>query len=201
MKLQLFLKRQLDFWTSLAALIILSPALAIIAILIKIDSYGPVFFRQERVGKDEKIFRIWKLRSMVQNAEKSGLGFGIAEDDSRMTRVGKFIRRFGIDELPQFINVIKGEMSLVGPRTALPHQVKKYDEFEKKRFQVRPGIASLAHIKGWNALSWKERIKLDIWYLENWSIWLDFKILFKTAIIVLLGKGQYGKNGIVKDYE
>jgi len=200
-KFQQTIKIIFDFVAAFIGLIILSPLFLVVAILIKITSPGQIFFRQERVGKNEKIFKIWKFRTMIEGAEKIGLGHMVAENDSRITKVGKFLRRLAIDELPQFINVIFGEMSLVGPRTALPHQIEKYSELERKRFQVKPGMVSLAHIKGWNALSWKERIKLDIWYLENWSICLDFKILFKTAIIVLLGKGQYGENGIVKDYE
>ena len=202
MKFQLFFKKQMDFWISSICLIVLSPLFLIIAFFIKMDSNGPIFFRQERVGRDEKIFKIWKLRTMVQNAENIGSGYEVAKNDPRITRVGKFIRRFGIDELPQFINVVFGEMSLVGPRTALPHQVKKYDEFEKKRFQVKPGITNInIAMKGWNILPWKERIKWDIWYIENWSLWLDLKILFKTPLIVLLGKGQYGEKGIVEEYE
>ncbi len=201
MKLEKLFKRCFDFFGALTGLIILSPIFLFIIISIKMTSSGPVFFRQERVGKDGKIFKIWKFRTMIDKAQNFGLGYEVAKNDSRITKIGRFLRRFGIDEFPQFINVILGEMSLVGPRTALPHQVEKYSEFEKKRFYVKPGIASLAHVKGWNTLSWKERIKLDIWYIENWSFWLDLKILFKTLIIVLLGKGQYGEKGIVKDYE
>lgn len=201
MKFQKFLKRQIDLLGSSIGLIICAPVFLITIILIKLDSSGSVFFRQERVGKNEKIFRIWKFRTMIQGAENIGLGIEIAKNDSRITKIGRFLRRFGIDELPQFINVISGEMSLVGPRTALPHQVEKYSEFEKKRFQVRPGITNINLTKGWNVLSWKERIKWDIWYIENWSLWLDLKILLKTPIIVLLGRGQYGRKGIVEDYE
>ena len=184
MKFQRFLKRQIDLWGSLIGSIILTPFFLIIAILIKIDSPGPVFFRQKRVGKDGKIFKIWKFRTMVEGAENIGLGIEIAKNDPRITGVGKFLRRFVIDELPQFINVILGEMSLVGPRTALPNQVEKYTEFEKKRLQVRPGMANINIIKGWNIPSWKERIKWDIWYIENWSLWLDLIILIKTPLAV-----------------
>lgn len=201
MKIQRFLKRQIDFFGSLFCLIILAPIFLIIAVLIKFTSSGPVFFRQKRIRQNGKIFKIWKFRTMIKEAEKIGLGYSVARNDPRITIVGKFLRRFGIDELPQFINVILGEMSLVGPRTALPHQIKEYSEFEKRRFQVKPGICSLAHIKGWNVPSWKERIKIDIWYIENWSLLLDLKILLKTPFIVLLGIGQYGKKGVVKDYE
>lgn len=200
MRFQLFLKTIIDLFGAVVGLIILAPLLMVVAALVKIDSSGSIFFRQERVGKDGKLFKMWKFRSMVQGAQSMGLGYEVAKNDSRITGVGRFLRRFGIDEFPQLINVILGEMSLVGPRPAPPHQVEKYSNFEKKRLLVKPGMASLAHIKGWNLIPWKERIKLDIWYIENWSLWLDLKILFKTFIIVLLGKGQYG-NGIVKDYE
>ncbi|MFC1630189.1 sugar transferase [Patescibacteria group bacterium] len=201
MKIQEFIKRQIDVFGSLLGLIVLIPVFLFVVLLIKIDSTGSVFFRQKRVGRDGKIFKIWKFRTMIEGAEEKGLRYEVTKNDPRITKIGKFLRRFGIDEFPQLINVILGEMSLVGPRTALPHQLEKYSEFEKRRFQLRPGMLSLAHVKGWNALSWKERIKIDIWYLENWSVWLDFKILFKATIVILSGKGQYGKKGKIEDYE
>ncbi len=201
MKIQRFFKRQIDFLGSLFGLVVLAPLFLIIAVLIKIDSPGPVFFRQERAGKNGKIFKIWKFRTMIKGAEKSGLGYKVARNDPRITRIGKILRRLGIDEFPQLINVIFGEMSLVGPRPTLPYQVEKYSEFEKRRLGVKPGMISLALIKGRNALSWKERIELDIWYIENWSLWLDLKMLFKAPFSVLSGRGLYGKGGIVEDYE
>ncbi|MFH1968251.1 MAG: sugar transferase [bacterium] len=201
MKFQLFFKKQMDFWISLISSIILSPLFLIIAILIKLDSNGPVFFRQERVGREGRVFKIWKFRTMVEKAQEKGLGFKIAENDLRITRIGRFLRRFGIDELPQLMNVISGEMSLVGPRASLPHQAAQYTEFEKRRFEVRPGITNINMIKGWNILPWKKRIEWDVWYINHWSLWLDLKILIKTPIIVLSGRGQYGKNGIVEDYK
>lgn len=201
MKFQLFLKKQIDFWVSLIALILIFPLFLIVAALIKLDSRGPVFFFQKRIGKDGKIFKIWKFRTMIEKAEKIGLGFETAENDPRITNVGRFLRRFGIDELPQFINVIFGEMSLVGPRAALVHQAMKYAEFEKKRFKMKPGITNINMLKGWNILPWKKRIEWDIWYIDHWSLWLDLKILIKTPIIVLSGKGQYGENGVVEDYK
>ncbi len=201
MKFQLFLKRQMDFWISLITLTVFSPIFLIIAVLIKIDSKGPVFFRQERAGKNGKIFKIWKFRTMIDKAEKSGLGFSVAKNDERITKIGRFLRRFGLDELPQAINVILGDMSIVGPRATLAQQVIKYTDFEKGRLRVKPGIANINMIKGWNTLPWKERIKWDNWYIDNWSLWLDLKILIKTPIIVLSGKGQYGKEGIVEDYK
>jgi lipopolysaccharide/colanic/teichoic acid biosynthesis glycosyltransferase len=137
---------------------------------------------------------------MVDNAEKMGLGYEIAKDDNRITRVGKHLR-WGIDELPQLINVCKGEMSMVGPRPALPHQVEKYSKQERRRLEVKPGITGWALVNGRNKLSWPERIKLDIWYIDHWSIWLDLKILFKTIWVVIFKReGIYGKDGVTRDY-
>ena len=200
-KFIIFMKRIFDIWVSGIALIILLPIFVIIGILIKLDSKGPVFFIQERAGKDGKIFKAYKLRTMIINAEKMGLGYEIAKNDNRITRVGKHLR-WGIDELPQIINVFKGEMSLVGPRPALPHQVEKYSKRDKRRLEVKPGITGWALINGRNTLSWSERIKLDIWYIDHWSIWLDLKILFKTIWVVIFSReGIYGKDGVTKDYE
>jgi len=194
------LKRIIDIVVSGIGLIILFPIFIIIGILIKLDSKGPVFFAQERVGKDGKIFKAYKLRTMIDNAENVGLGHEIAKDDNRITRVGKCLR-WGIDELPQLINVFKGDMNLVGPRPTLPHQVKKYSEREKRRLEVKPGITGWALVNGRNKLSWPERIKLDIWYIDHWSIWLDLKILFKTIrVIIFKREGIYGKDGITRDY-
>lgn len=195
------LKVILDKVFSIIILIILFSLFLIVGILIKLDSKGPVFFVQERVGKGGKIFRAFKLRTMVDNAEKIGLRYEIAKDDSRITRVGKHLR-WGIDELPQLINVFKGEMSMVGPRPALPHQVEKYSKQERRRLEVKPGITGWALVNGRNILSWSERIKLDIWYINHWSIWLDFKILFKTIwVVIFTREGIYGKDGVTRDYE
>ena len=195
------IKRIFDTLVSGIALIVLMPIFAIIGILVRIDSEGPVFFVQERAGKDGKIFKAYKLRTMVDNAENIGLGYEIAKNDSRITRVGKHLR-WGIDELPQLINVFRGEMSMVGPRPALPHQVEKYSERERRRLEVKPGITGWALINGRNKLSWPERIKLDIWYIDHWSLWLDLKILFKTVWVVIFKReGIYGKDGVTRDYE
>jgi len=197
---EFIIKAILDKVFSIIILILLSPLFLIIGVFIKLDSKGSVFFVQERVGEGGKIFRAYKLRTMVDNAEKLGLGYEIAKDDDRITRVGKHLR-WGIDELPQLINVFKGEMSLVGPRPALPHQVEKYSERERRRLEVKPGITGWALVNGRNILSWPERIKLDIWYIDHWSIWLDLKILFKTIwVVIFTREGIYGKDGINWDY-
>ena len=195
------LKRIIDIFICGIAFIILLPIFAIIGIFIKLDSKGPVFFRQKRAGKDGKIFIAYKLRTMVDNAEKIGLGYEIEKNDFRITRVGKYLR-WGIDELPQLFNVLKGEMSLVGSRPALPHQVEKYSENERRRLEVKPGITGWALVNGRNKLTWPERIKLDIWYVDHWSLWLDIKILVKTIwVVIFTREGVYGKDGVTRDYE
>ena len=197
----LVLKIMFDILASGIALVVLLPIFAVIGIFIKLDSKGPVFFIQERAGKDGKIFKAYKLRTMVENAEKKGLKYRVTKDDRRITRIGKHLR-WGIDELPQLINVFKGEMSLVGPRPTLPYQVEKYSEREKRRLEVKPGITGWALINGRNKLSWPERIKLDIWYIDHWSSWLDLKILFKTIwVVIFTREGIYGKDGVTRDYE
>lgn len=199
--IQRAIKEIFDFLVALTGLIILSPFFGIISFLIMIDSKGPVFFKDKRCGKDGKIFKPYKFRTMIEHAMDIGLGIEVARDDLRITRVGAFLRRWSLDEIPQLINVFSGEMSLIGPRPALPHQVEKYTEFEKRRLKVKPGITGWAQVNGRNLLSWKERIKLDVWYIENWSLWLDVKTLLMTPKVVLSRKGLYGKEGIVRDYE
>jgi len=159
-----------------------------------------VFFVQERAGKAGKIFRAYKLRTMIDNAVEMGLGYEIAKDDDRITWVGKHLR-WGIDELPQLINVFSGEIIMVGPRPALPHQVEKYSKQERRRLDVKPGITGWALVNGRNILSWPERIKLDIWYIDHWSLWLDLKILLRTIwVVIFTREGIYGKDGINWDY-
>ena len=192
-------KRIIDVVISGIGLILLFPIFVIIGVLIKLDSMGPVFFVQERAGKDGKIFKAYKLRTMVDNAvtirEKK-----ISQDDSRITRVGKHLR-WGIDELPQLINVFKGDMSLVGPRPTLLEQVSRYSKKHTRRLEVKPGITGWALINGRNVLSWPEKIKLDIWYIDHWSLWLDLKILFKTIwVVIFTREGLYGKDGVNTGY-
>lgn len=198
--IQYIIKDIIDLLFSILGLLILSPLFLILAILIKLDSKGPAIFKQKRVGKNGKIFMMLKLRTMQDGTENTGLGYETSKDDPRVTRIGRIIRRVGLDEIPQLINVIFGEMSLVGPRPALSHQVAKYTELEKKRLLVKPGITNMDVLKGGNKLSWKKRIEWDIWYIENWSLWLDFKILALTPFMILLTNLQYDEEGISRDY-
>ena len=191
------LKRLLDVGAAVIGLVLLAIPFTFIAVAIKLDSTGPVFFRQERAGKDGKPFRVWKFRTMVVGAVDQGLGLNVARDDRRITRVGRILRNLGLDELPQVLNVLSGEMSLVGPRPTLAYQVERYDEVQRRRLLMKPGITSLAVVSGRNALTWEERIKLDVWYVEHWSLRLDLRILAKTLWVVLITRrGVYGGDGI-----
>lgn len=195
--MKLAIKRLFDFIVSFIGLVLLSPVFLIMAFLIKIDSKGPIFFIQERIGKDGKPFFAFKFRTMVDGAINQGLGYTVSKDDNRITRIGKFLRKWGIDELPQLINILKGEMSLVGPRPTLRYQVEKYNEFEKRRLLAKPGLAGWALVHGRNSLSWEERIKYDVWYVDNWSLWLDIKIIFLTFYLIFIKQeGVYGKDGV-----
>ncbi len=195
------IKRLGDAVISFISLAILAVPFAFIALAIKIDSKGPVFFKAKRIGCRKKTFMAYKFRSMVENAASMGLGVETEEKDPRITRAGRFLRNWSIDELPQLINVLIGQMSLVGPRPALPHQVEKYSSLELRRLEVRPGLTGWAQVNGRNLLSWKERINLDLWYIDNWSWWLDIKILFITPWKIISREGLYGKDGKVADYE
>ena len=198
MNFQVFFKKIIDFIISLIALIILSPLFLFISILIKLDSKGQVFFKQERLGKNGKIFKIWKFRTMIENAENIGLGLASAENDFRITKIGKFLRKWTLDELPQLINIIKGEMSLVGPRPLPKYQNQDslLNELWQKRLLAKPGLICLVDIKGRGLVSWEKRLEYDAWYVDNWSLWLDFKILILGFFAVLSRKGVYGKDGV-----
>jgi exopolysaccharide biosynthesis polyprenyl glycosylphosphotransferase len=178
------LKRAFDFAASLLGLIILSPLFLIIAVLIKLDSKGPVFFKQERVGKDGELFTIYKFRTMVENAENMGAGYRVKNKDPRITKIGNFLRKTSLDELPQLINIVKGEISIVGPRPTLEYQVKEYNEYQWQRLKVKPGVTGLAQINGRQSLTWKEKIDYDVQYVNNRSFLLDLKIIFKTFFIL-----------------
>ena len=191
---KLTLKRAVDLIISTAALVFLSPLMLLIALLIKLDSPGPVFYTQERMGLDAKPFQILKFRSMRQDAEENGPGWTTA-DDPRRTRLGKILRRFSLDELPQFINVLLGEMSVVGPRPERPVFVEQFKQMVPRymeRHKEKAGITGWAQVNGLRGdTSIWERTKYDLWYIENWSLWLDFKIMIKTVFQILSGKNAY----------
>ena len=191
---QRILSRVIDMTLSLIGLVILALPFVLLAIAIKLDSRGPVFFRQERVGQDERPFKTWKFRTMAVEAPAEGFGHQVTEDNPFITRVGRLLREWGIDELPQLINVLLGQMSLVGPRPVLPWHVEHYDETQRRRLSVKPGITGWALIHGRNSLPWRKRIELDLWYVDHWSLWLDLKILVWTVIVVLVKReGIYGE--------
>ncbi len=192
-------KRILDLLLGIIGLILTSPLWLYIIIRIKSEDHGPVFFIQERVGKDGKLFRMYKFRSMVMGAEQKGAGVFVSAEDKRITKIGRFIRKTSIDELPQLINVLKGEMSIVGPRPTLEYQVKRYNERQRRRLSVKPGITGWAQINGRNTMTWPEKIELDLWYIDHWSIGLDFKIIGKSIWSVLKREGIYSEEGIVVD--
>lgn len=187
-KKYIIFKRIMDIAVSGAGLIITSPILLLTALLIKIDSPGKVLFMQERIGKDGKVFKIAKFRSMCTGAEHTGSGVYSGKDDARVTRVGKFIRATSIDELPQLYNILKGDMSLIGPRPPLtyhPWTIDKYTEEQLHMFDVRPGITGWAQIHGRKSVEWNKRIELNVWYVRHISFWLDLKIFFMTFLKIL----------------
>lgn len=181
-------KRFLDVTASFLWLVLLSPLLLAVSILIKIDSRGPVIFRQKRIGRNGKVFEIYKFRSMCVGAEKTGSGVYSGKGDARVTRIGKILRATSIDELPQLLNILKGEMSFVGPRPPLTYHPWKYEEytdFQKRMFEVRPGITGWAQVNGRKDVEWHKRIELNVWYVDHMSLLLDIKIMFMTAFKVL----------------
>ncbi|MBA3413318.1 MAG: sugar transferase [Actinobacteria bacterium] len=171
-----------------------SPLLAAAAVAIKLEDGGPVLYRQRRMGQHGEEFDLLKLRTMVVGAERLGEGLAVNRGDARITRVGRFLRRTSLDELPQLWNVVRGEMSLIGPRPTLAYQVERYTERQRRRLEVKPGITGWAQVHGRAALSWPDRIELDVWYVEHRSAWLDVKILLRTPLALFTGtyKGQTG---------
>jgi len=192
-----FAKRVVDLTVSLPAILILSILFLLVAVAIKLDDGGAVFFRQVRVGRGGRRFRVWKFRTMTEShVDPTGPDL-LSADDVRITRVGKVLRSFGLDELPQLLNVLGGSMSLVGPRPTLVYQVERYNDVQRRRLAAKPGITSLAVVSGRNALSWPERIELDIEYIDRWSLLLDSRILLKTLWCVLVTReGLYGADGV-----
>jgi lipopolysaccharide/colanic/teichoic acid biosynthesis glycosyltransferase len=188
------LSRALDVVLGALLLTISSPLLALAAIAIRLESRGPVFYRQLRVGRDGEPFELWKLRTMVPGAETLGAGIYVVEGDPRITRVGKLLRRFSLDELPNLVNVLRGEMALVGPRPTVQEQVDRYTDRQRRRLEVRPGITGWAQINGRTSLPWPERIELDVWYVEHRSLRLDLRILLRTARMLATGHGLYSED-------
>ena len=188
------MNRAVDIAAAVLGLTIASPLLAAGAIAIRLEDGAPVLFRQTRVGKDGVDFELFKLRTMVAGAETKGAGYAVDVGDSRITRVGRILRKASIDELPQLWNVLRGDMSLIGPRPTLRYQVEKYDARQRLRLAVRPGLTGWAQVHGRAKLPWDERIELDVWYVEHRSFWLDLKILAKTPTALFGGtyKGATG---------
>lgn len=185
------IKPLLDFLISLIGFIIISPVFTIVLILLAVANDGKPFFVQSRPGKSGRIFKIIKFRTMTDGRDENG---NLLPDAQRLTEIGKFVRKTSLDEIPQLINVIKGDMSFVGPRPLLPEYLPIYSEEQKKRHNVRPGITGWAQVNGRNAISWKRKFEFDVWYVENISIWLDLKILFKTVQKVLVSEGINSEN-------
>ena len=186
--------RPLDAALAALLLAIASPLLALAAIAIRLESRGPVFYRQRRVGHGGEPFDLWKLRTMVPGAEAMGDGIYVIEGDPRITRVGRLLRRFSLDELPNLVNVLKGEMAIVGPRPTVQEQVDRYTDRQLRRLEVRPGITGWAQVNGRTSLSWPERIELDVWYVEHRSLRLDLRILVRTARMLATGHGLYSED-------
>jgi lipopolysaccharide/colanic/teichoic acid biosynthesis glycosyltransferase len=194
-----FGKRAVDLVGATAALLLLSPALLIIAVAIKATSRGPVFYVQERIGRHGRSFPFIKFRTMVVGAEHRGAGVLCVKDDPRITSIGKILRRFSIDELPQMWNVLRGEMSLIGPRPGLAYQVREYTAFQRRRLTVLPGISGWAQVNGRNAITWEERIKRDVEYTERVSLLLDLRIIARTARAVLARDGLIAERDYFKE--
>jgi undecaprenyl phosphate N,N'-diacetylbacillosamine 1-phosphate transferase len=195
------MKYLLDRVFSCILLIVLCPLFILISVLIKLDSKGPVIFIQQRVGKNQKLFNIYKFRTMIPDAINIGNGVYTEENDPRITRIGSFLRKTSLDELPQLLNIFWGDMSFIGPRPTLEYQVKQYSDFQKKRLIMKPGVTGLAQISGRNSISWPERIKYDVQYVENWSLGLDLKIFLKTFSVIFKREGLYGEKEkfLIKD--
>jgi lipopolysaccharide/colanic/teichoic acid biosynthesis glycosyltransferase len=190
------IRRALDVVISAGALLVLAPVLAVAAVAIRLESRGPAIYRQRRVGRDGAEFDVLKLRTMVSGAEHMGAGLAVDEGDSRITRVGSLLRRSSLDELPNLWNVLRGEMSLIGPRPTVPAQVARYDERQRGRLAIRPGLTGWAQVNGRASLPWSERIELDLHYIEHRSLRLDAVILARTVRILLGGGGVYrGETG------
>jgi undecaprenyl phosphate N,N'-diacetylbacillosamine 1-phosphate transferase len=200
-KLQLAIKRLLDIASAFFGLVIMTPLFALVALCISLDSPGSIFFKLRVAGRDGRAFDQWKFRTMMQNARDTAHRFETSAADPRITRVGRFLRRWSIDELPQLWNILRGEMSFVGPRPTFLEVAERYSSEQARRLQMRPGLTGLAQLQGRNLISWDRRITLDIAYIENFSLWLDAKILCRTIPLLVKGTGVYGEGGAVKMHD
>ena len=185
------MRRAFDIVVAAALLVLTAPLVALAIVAIRLESRGHPIYRQRRVGRGGREFDVLKLRTMIDGAESIGAGLAVNAGDPRITRIGKLLRRTSLDELPNLINVLKGEMAIVGPRPTVPVQVAQYSERERGRLAVRPGITGWAQVNGRTSLPWSERIELDLWYIEHRTWRLDFQILLRSARLVLAGEGLY----------
>ena len=185
------MSRVMDVVLGTIGLVLAAPVIAVSALAIRLGSPGPAVYRQRRVGRDGREFELLKLRTMVQGSDPVGIGEAIEEGDPRITRAGAFLRRFSLDELPNLVNVLRGEMAIVGPRPTIPAQVAEYTEPQRRRLAVKPGLTGWAQINGRTQLEWTDRIELDVWYVEHRSLGLDLRILARTAGLLLTGRGLY----------
>ncbi len=184
----------MDILIAAAALLVLSPLLVLAALVIRLESPGGVIYRHARIGRGGARFELWKLRTMVEGAETMGAGLYIEHHDSRITRTGRLLRRFSLDELPNLVNVLRGELAIVGPRPTVAEQVERYTPHQRRRLEVRPGITGWAQVNGRASLSWPERIELDVWYVDHRSLALDARILVRTAKLLASGRGLYSED-------
>lgn len=197
LKIQLGIKRMTDIVISLIVIISFFPIWVLVAVLVKVTSPGSVFFLQDRPGKDRKIFKVYKFRTMRLGSEKMVKGVEVMKDDDRVTSVGRFLRRSKLDEIPQCLNVLKGEMSLIGPRPERVASLKDYDAEVSKRLNMLPGMTGLAQVSGNIYLTLADRYILDVYYVEHYSLWLDIRILFRTVGVVLFGEEKYVRRPLV----
>jgi lipopolysaccharide/colanic/teichoic acid biosynthesis glycosyltransferase len=181
--------RVLDLLLASLALLLCAPLLAVAVVAIRLEGGGPAIYRQRRVGRDGRTFELLKLRTMVPGSDPVGMGTVVTRDDPRVTRAGRVLRRFSIDEIPNLISVLRGEMSIVGPRPTIEAQVADYTPFQRRRLEVKPGITGWAQVQGRAGIPWEERIELDVWYVENRSLTLDLRILGRTLVLLVTGHG------------
>lgn len=191
-----YIKRLLDFTLSFLALIILSPVLLVTALLVRIKLGSPIIFHQERPGKSEKIFRLYKFRSMTDECDENG---NLLPDDERLTRFGQILRSTSLDELPELLNILRGDMSIVGPRPLLVKYLPLYNEEQRHRHDVRPGLTGWAQANGRNAISWEEKFKLDVWYVQHISFWVDVKVIFMTVKKVFCRDGISSETSVTME--